>query len=146
MKSDLFSVNRPPTTENQCDFLLLLLFGIHEVTLTSFRSVTRFDLSCVTKTSYQSLSKTGPNTLKLCRNHYVWQFEARIVLVKFIITDVRVTSGWLTGRFDLDYGVCEGIVVNFRSRPFEIKSKAFVTSSGIVFVLVWTQISFLEIF
>ena len=42
----------------------------------------------------------------------------RIVFAKFIITDIRVTSAWSTGRFGLNYGVYEGISVNFRSRPF----------------------------
>ena len=55
----------------------------------------------------------------------------RLVFAKFIITDMRATSAWSTGRFDLDYGACEGIMVNFRSRPFQNRLKLFLTASEV---------------
>ena len=53
----------------------------------------------------------------------------RIVFSKFIITDIRVTLAWSTGRFDLDYGVSECITVNFRPRPFQNRFKLVLTPS-----------------
>ena len=59
----------------------------------------------------------------------------RTVFAKFIITDIRVTSAWSTGRFDLNYGVSEGVTVNFRPIPFQNRFKLSLNPSELFSML-----------